>query len=344
MGKNQHYIPRFLLRNFSEEENKKSLTTYYLKDKRKVYYASIKNQASKDFIYGKDQTIETLLQRIESITAMTISKLIKNENLNSDDIEALKIFILFQLKRTPFNADSNNEVANLLLKTKYSNHPTIGKLIDKAKLELRNPYLISIISCINAITLLSDLSITLLENNTELSFVLGQHPAFIINPLFYEKKMNFFSQGIAVKGICILLPISLRKAILIYDKFSYKLIKNNNKVELNCDDINLLNEYQFCYTTDCVYIKKDTDNNYLNTLTETTQNFRNRNILEIKMINKHGQKVLYEQTKIPEIDPHISILKVKNQAYCQHLIPTEVYLARPSIIPELIKRGNEIGI
>jgi len=341
MGKNQHYIPRFLLRNFSEEESKRSLTTYYLKDK-KIFSASIKDQASKDYIYGKDQTVETLLQRIEYFTANTISKLIKNEDPSLDDWEALKIFILFQLKRTPFNADSNNEIANLLYKVKYSNHPTIGNLIDKTKLELRNPYLISIISSIQTINLLSDLSIAIMENNTEISFVLGQHPAYIINPLLHEKKVNMFSQGIAVKGVCILLPISFKKIVIVYDKFSYKLIKNNNKVELNCDDVNLLNKYQFYYTSDCIYTKKGTGNNYLDTLTETTQNFRDKNILELQMVHKEGKKMIYEQTKIPEIDPYISILKIKNQAYSQHIIPTKECLARPSIIPELIKRGKDI--
>jgi len=77
MVKNQHYIPRFLMRNFSEDENKEYITTYLLNEKRIVPNASIKNQASKDYIYGKDQTIENIFQNIEDATAITFSKIIK---------------------------------------------------------------------------------------------------------------------------------------------------------------------------------------------------------------------------------------------------------------------------
>ena len=341
MGKNQHYIPRFLLRYFSEDIAKKSLTTYHIKNKSIILNASIKNQASKDFIYGKDQTIETILQNIETAAANTVSKLLRNQELSYTEKDALRIFIHFQLNRTPFNAENNNEMANLVFKSMYNNHPTIGKIIDDTTVELKNPFLLSILLSIETSGLLSDLSINILENNSKIPFILGQRPAFIINPFLYEKNIKFFSQGIAVKGICILLPVSFGKVIILYDKWCYKLIKKSDKLELSIDDINKINEYQFCYTSDCVYIKKCMDIDYLDTLSEVTQDFRVKNILEIQPVKYQGQRILYEQTKIPKINPSISILKTRNQAYCEHLVPTKECLVRESIIPEVLKIEND---
>jgi hypothetical protein len=333
MGKNQHYIPRFLLKHFSEEKHKKSLTLYYIKDKRIISNASIDGQASNDYIYGSDQIIETLLHRIETDSANAIIKLINNERLNEDENNIIKLFIHLQMNRTPFNANVNNEIADLVFKNIYGSDTIYGN----TKIKLKNPCHLSIFSGFATKSLLSDLSIALLENNTEIPFLLGQRPAYLINPYLYEKKIKFWSQGIAVKGVCILLPISFQKTLIVYDKYTYKIIKNNGKIELNKNDIFNLNKYQFYYTTNCVFIKKNTDINYLNNLNEVTNNFRNKTILEIKPVKYHNKSGIYEEIKMPGDNMDISVLNIKNQAYCESLLPTKGCLVRPTIIQEVIK-------
>jgi len=188
---------------------------------------------------------------------------------------------------------------------------------------------------------LSDLAINIIENNSEIPFILGQRPAYTINPYLFEKNIDFFSQGIAVKGICIFFPISFKRIIIMYDRWCYTLIKKDGKIEINNNDITKLNKFQFYYTSDCVFIKKNMDINYLNMLSDSTKNYRDEEFLRLRIVKVNDQKWLYEQTKIPNIDPNISFMKIKNQAYCQNLVPTREVLVRETIIPELIKIENE---
>ncbi|HEX2983013.1 MAG TPA: DUF4238 domain-containing protein, partial [Ignavibacteriales bacterium] len=59
--KNQHFVPQFYLRNFSE--NKKSLCDYNLSNNKYIKNASIKDMASQNYFYGKDENIEKLLSK-----------------------------------------------------------------------------------------------------------------------------------------------------------------------------------------------------------------------------------------------------------------------------------------
>ena len=341
MGKNQHYIPRFALRNFTEDNNRQILTVYLMKEKRVITNASIKNQAAKDFIYGKDQVIESIFEKIENVTAITITKLMRNEVINDEEKEALRVYIHFQMNRTSFNAKNNNEIANLVFQTIYHKHPFIGKYIDKVKVELKNPYFLSFLLSIKTSGLLSDLAINIVNNNSKIPFVLGQRPVFIINPYLYEKKLDIWAQGIAVKGVCVLLPIAFNKLIIMYDRWCYSLAKKNGIIQINEDDITKINIFQFFYTTDCAYIKKDMNIEYLNMLMEKTKIFRESDILDIKIIKTQNQSMLYQQSKIPEINPNISFIKIKYQAYCEKIVPTKETLARTAIIPEIIRLENE---
>jgi len=127
----------------------------------------------------------------------------------------------------------------------------------------------------------------------------------------------------------------------MYDRWCYTLIKKDGKIEINNNDITKLNKFQFYYTSDCVFIKKNMDINYLNMLSDSTKNYRDEEFLRLRIVKVNDQKWLYEQTKIPNIDPNISFMKIKNQAYCQNLVPTREVLVRETIIPELIKIENE---
>jgi hypothetical protein len=341
MGKNQHYIPQFLLRNFSDDNSKKCLTLYLIRDNKIVQNTSIKDQASKNFIYGKDQVIENIFQNIETNTSIIIDKMLNNVALIDTEKETLKTFIHFQMNRTPFNAENNNGLANLVFQTMYYNHPVFGKYVNELEIRLKNPYILSIISSIKTSKLLSDLKIEVLETNNKIPFILGQRPAYIMNPYLNEKKINYWSQGIVVKGICIFMPISFNKMIIIYDKWCYSLLKSGGAIHLDDEAINTFNTYQFFYTSDCVYIKRDMDIAYLKTLADKTDYYRQKNILDFSMVKNNKERLLYYQTKIPEIEPNLSFLKIKSQAFCENIVPTKESLVRYSILPELVKIESE---
>lgn len=67
--KSQHFVPKFYLRNFSIENNGKSLSLWVIKDNRYIERGSLADQACRNFFYGQEKTVETALGEIETHAA-----------------------------------------------------------------------------------------------------------------------------------------------------------------------------------------------------------------------------------------------------------------------------------
>ena len=70
--KNQHYVPQFQFRQFSNDG--KGIFIYNLKTKQKIW-GSIKNQCSEDYFYSKNGKVETIFSELESMTLEILKKI-----------------------------------------------------------------------------------------------------------------------------------------------------------------------------------------------------------------------------------------------------------------------------
>ena len=52
-NKNQHFVPRCYLREFTHKSENKAITVYNIDRKKCIPKAPVKNQCSKDYFYGK---------------------------------------------------------------------------------------------------------------------------------------------------------------------------------------------------------------------------------------------------------------------------------------------------
>ncbi|NLO82232.1 MAG: DUF4238 domain-containing protein [Clostridiales bacterium] len=92
-----HYVPKFYLRNFSN--NDKSIGMFINRNKRYIKHASIKEQACKEYLYGKEQTIEDALMNIENKASVIIKNIINSSKLpqkETEDYHFLLMYILLQ--------------------------------------------------------------------------------------------------------------------------------------------------------------------------------------------------------------------------------------------------------
>lgn len=103
-----HYIPQFYLRNFSD--NKKGIGTYMLHQRKFVANNSIRRVGGKDFLYGKDGTIEKWFEELEGKWSKIIDSIIENEKIQTDseDYTYLLMFIYLSDARTSQVADYKN--------------------------------------------------------------------------------------------------------------------------------------------------------------------------------------------------------------------------------------------
>ncbi|ADB42936.1 DUF4238 domain-containing protein [Spirosoma linguale] len=119
----QHYVPKFYLRNFSVNNNKKQIGVFNVKTNGYVPLAKLKTQACKSFFYGVDGKVEDNLSILENLTAPIISKMINSEKVCNYDTEEYMILLTFAILmqlRNPIMANVVDESYERLTKQVHS--------------------------------------------------------------------------------------------------------------------------------------------------------------------------------------------------------------------------------
>jgi len=104
----QHYVPQFILRNFACNKKETQLWAFN-KRTSKIFQSNIRNVASQNRFYdiatdGEEFSFDPVLTQLESYTAPTIKRIVKEEileNLILDDEALLGYFLAAQYARTP---------------------------------------------------------------------------------------------------------------------------------------------------------------------------------------------------------------------------------------------------
>jgi hypothetical protein len=97
--KNQHFVPKCLLRQFAPDEAKRSLNVFNVRTERLIPRASLKSQASSNYMYGKDLTLEHLLAKLEGTFDIVLKDIAMGRG-EEDDFEQIRFFMYLQLRRT----------------------------------------------------------------------------------------------------------------------------------------------------------------------------------------------------------------------------------------------------
>ena len=274
-----HYVPQFYLRNFSE--NSKNIGMYINRHKNYINSASIKKQACKNYLYGKDQTIEDTLMDIEYRASIIIKHIINTYELppkETEDYHILLMFILLQEARVQRQADSMNNFINQLSKTMIrmmKEHEKIeadDKIIDEMNVTMDIPNLTSMQAAIEVYPIMLDLKPSLIIVNNDRMFITSDNPVVRYNYMYVIRNYLLRGYGLGNMGIQMFFPISPKCCIYIYDHIMYDIkLKEKNTIVLDkgkhVDQLNklfYLNSYEFLYFNQNVketYIRKIVSNN-----------------------------------------------------------------------------------
>lgn len=322
MGKKQHYVPQFLLRNWSDD--KSSIKTYLLNENKVIPAASISSQAQKHYLYGEDQVIEEILCSLEEESSLIISKFLTgNLNLSLEERKTIIHFIAMQNVRTPNAIQRTNDMATALardLLIKEKQFEEFRENIKDLNVSFTDPSAKQLEFFLSTFLMYIDLKICLLKANDKNNFIIGQDPIITLNPYLEEKKWPGPKRGIGLRGVIIILPISPLHTLCLYDKSVYRILNGNNISYLNDEDINLLNEYQFL-TTDNVIFYKNLLGNFED-FTKETENYRNNPKANVQdYINvEDPQKMLvatqWEEYGLPQ---KFSFYAIRESAYKMEL-------------------------
>lgn len=291
--KNQHYVPQFYLRNFSE--NKKNIGMFIFDKNLYINNASIRSVASSEFLYGKDGVIENALGKVEGKWAQIIQKIInKNFCFFSDqDYILLYSFIIVSYSRTLKIADTNRYYAEKakqeLENDKINNiiYNAENKLFLNNLIEMPNIQYMDI--ALKNIHLLKDLGICVLENKTRYGFITSDNPIILYNQLYCYRNYNR-NYGLTSAGLQIFIPISEKYLICLFDPSVYQLINNNDKYISITEkkQVDALNKLSVINSYRQIYFKNNSKEKYI-------RNFENIN----RLIHAEDRRMVFPVDNLP---------------------------------------------
>ena len=236
--KNQHYVPRFYMKPFSNiknagAKNEKNLISFFQFDNNilrdNVPTSSI---CSEDFFYDNDGSVENMLAQKESKWSETIKKVLDSSKVDEKDYYYIKEFVLYQITRSKAMRNYTHDMAeNILNLSKNCNRSSVKERVEK---ELTPDINIGMVN--ELIPVLDDYEIDILINKTDLNFITSDVPVIITNPF------DVYRPGLADIGTVVFFPISLDKMILLYDKKFYKKI---DKIICQSEVVKSINKYQY---------------------------------------------------------------------------------------------------
>lgn len=325
-----HFVPRMLLRNFAVDNEKKYLNIHLLNNDEYLYNMPLYNQAQEYNLYGSDQKLENSFNKIESFAAPCLAKLnTGNVNLSTDDNCYLKLYLAAQLIRTPGYISMNDNCIDEMIKRIPLNDQQWKKYLDAYNIIKNDPYRLYFNNLRDLYSLISDLRIGLLEaDNSKISFMIGQNPVILLNPFLKSKKNWIWStQGLALKGLVMIMPISPRYSFVLYDSLRYVLLNKYPELIINDADVEKLNDFQYCNTKECVYFTNIIDEEHYKYKNSMYRNYRNSNKSDFEIIGssineKTGYKTEITKTDVKEfpIEQKFNFIACKANEYISSII------------------------
>ncbi|KAF5083118.1 DUF4238 domain-containing protein [Methanospirillum sp. J.3.6.1-F.2.7.3] len=186
-NKKQHYVPKVFLRNYTDDGN---ILHCYNFDSDECYPVSINTICQESYFYGQNLEIETQLTQFEGKFATLYAKILSEKtlkNITKDEFHDLFFSITLQKDRTRNKRNDGIDLWEYLWVNKYSQSilPLLKSYnldLDKANKEIlnhsENLWIFDIIEADINYPLISDLDIFIVENLSDINFILEKIQLF----------------------------------------------------------------------------------------------------------------------------------------------------------------------
>jgi hypothetical protein len=245
--RNQHYVPRFYMKQFSNilnantKKEKVLISFYQFKDGLLRDSVPTTSVCSEDYFYDEDGKVEGMLAEKEGKWASIIQQINLGVELNSNDIHGIQEFTIYQLLRTKASLEhSQNMASTMVTDVLYNEHPSLDKSVIRGLVEQTIEQKITSDLALEMIPdilpTLDDLKFTVLENNTSVPFFTSDSPVIIVNPLGIRRA------GLSNIGTIVFFPLSRTKMAVFYDSKLYgDIVSEIDDVEC----VHSFNKYQY---------------------------------------------------------------------------------------------------
>lgn len=287
MGKKQHYISQFYLKNFSDK-SQKSIGLYRFEGQIFVENASIKDIAYRNNFYDDDNSIENALTNMEgrwnkilnvfigkNISADTFKWIVENRTEIVDDI--FHFFVITKM-RTAQKGDSQveimraieNRVGNEMSSDTHNQYFGYMPEIEK------HPSNMSMKIGLESIPFYAGLDLLVIYNFSNIKFITSDVPIFSINP-YYDRRQYNISYGLASMGLQEFLPISGEVCLCLYDRNIYLKACRGAMYSINSGHIiHLINQLAVQNAYEQIFFHVGESEKYIRTLCQHRKSADNR--------------------------------------------------------------------
>lgn len=249
--KNQHYVPKVHLKQFSLDEDQKQIGIWLPANDKIVPNASIRDQCSKAYFYGQDLEVENYFSSPEGIWGRIVKKLATSHTPTKADLDTLLFLWLLQHIRTK-RAITNQLIMMGEMREKVSigqDPATIDNFLGEP---MGTPEAIKMVlsSASNLFKSISDLRSVLLINNTKTGFIMSDNPAVSSNKFIPMRFRSHPSSGLSAAGSYAYVPLTPNIGFFAFDRHVYEL---NGRNGLTCN----LGEKDIIHLNQLIYIFSD---------------------------------------------------------------------------------------
>ncbi len=263
-NKNQHFVPQFYLRRFSRDGS--SIAVFNLAGREHHPTASIKGQCAKPYFYGRNPKVEEAIQGLEQMGAAVIRDILASDEpprKGSLPHHRLVSYVMTQWGRTPEAASEQEafatEFVRRIVKTQGAlTNPSLMEHAESIRVRYEDPVRNAMKLALSAAPMLFDLECKLIVNDSPLEFATSD-VAVVLHNRWCEGISGSGTTGFASRGLMVLLPISPRRLVLLYDGSVYQVGNPGMRVVRFQDehDANVLNEFQYASAHKNLYYSGD---------------------------------------------------------------------------------------
>lgn len=329
IAKNQHYVPQFLLRNFSMEC--KGVHRTNVLDLVRGNFRQNQNVAeicSENYFYDKDNVVERFLEKnVETPVANEIQALCSEESaIAASPSRELLRFISVQITRTAEAVNQAQTFVNGMTKTIFREMARLNGFdedaAERVQLVPTDPRTVTSRLAFNgciAWLLIHDLEQHLVINKTPHDFVISDHPVAHCNSYLYG--LNVLNTGsLSVSGAQLFLPISPSRLLCLYDPRIYKYGQKDLRISQvdSIETVRAINILQLRNNPKALMFRKKED---YKTLHDLSKRWYRRPLWEHKSfynraepVSVNKMKSLHAVTKI-QIPPEVKFpfFKIKKK-------------------------------
>lgn len=309
--KNQHYVPKFYLRNFSLHGKGRQIRLYNIANTKFVPAAPLRHEGSSNFYYGRDGIIEDALSKLEGRQSKVVRHILNNGDrikYGSTDFTELLGFVITTESRNPVKKkmldDAHNKMNEYFKKLDWAPESDMAGGL---------PPIDSVRSALNQINRLidhcKDLHYKIIINKTKVPFITSDNPVVRYNCfLEHRTKMTSIS-GFGMRGFQMFSPLSETHLLLFYDSQIYYVGSKRSHIVLaeKETDINTLNCLQVINAYSNLYGGERMTENYVSSIAATTTKpttVHKAKVTVYKQLEKHDEIL---STGIESIRANVSL-------------------------------------